>query len=67
VEIQKNMKKSSFGAILFLLVCFSACGQNGRWYDPFFIEGTVQYYFPPELLSGYIKPDLGFRGALGYE
>jgi len=61
------MKKSSFGVVLFLLVCFSAYGQNERWFDPFFIEGAVHYYFPPEMLSEYIKPDLGFRGALGYE
>jgi outer membrane protein OmpA-like peptidoglycan-associated protein len=45
----------------------SAHAQETRWYDPFFIEGSAIHYYLPELFSGIMKPQPGFRGALGYE
>jgi len=53
--------------ILFLFSLQLAHVQENRWYEPFFIEGTAHQYFIPELFSGLIKPEIGFRGALGYE
>jgi hypothetical protein len=41
--------------------------QEGPWYEPFFIETAAQYYFTPELFSEFVRPDPGFRLALGYE
>ena len=31
------------------------------------MEGSALHYFTPDLLSDFIKPEIGFRGALGYE
>jgi len=44
-----------------------AISQENRWYEPFFIEGSGVHYYLPELFSGLMKPQPGFRGALGYE
>jgi outer membrane protein OmpA-like peptidoglycan-associated protein len=41
--------------------------QESVWYSPFFIEGSIHYHFSPDPLSGAIRPQPGFRGALGYE
>ncbi|MCL2185662.1 MAG: hypothetical protein FWB86_07410, partial [Treponema sp.] len=40
---------------------------SNKWYDGFFFEGSVHNYFPPSLLEDYVKPEIGFRGALGFE
>ena len=41
--------------------------QEIRWYDVFFIETSIHQYFAPEILDKLVKPQTGFRGALGYE
>jgi outer membrane protein OmpA-like peptidoglycan-associated protein len=59
---------SSF--FFFSLLLFSlplAYSQASSWYKPFFAEGSVIHYYLPELFSGLMKPQPGFRGALGYE
>jgi outer membrane protein OmpA-like peptidoglycan-associated protein len=54
--------------IFFLLFSLpSASALESGWYEPFFIEGSVIHYYLPELFSGFMKPQPGFRGALGYE
>ena len=61
------VKKLYLASFFFLFYLHPAYSQENRWYEPFFIEGTALHYFIPELFSGLIKPELGFRGALGYE
>jgi hypothetical protein len=56
-----------FNFFISLLVPAFSYAQEFRWYDGFFIEGSVHNYFAPELLQEYIHPEPGFRGALGYE
>jgi hypothetical protein len=60
-----------FLKILTILCCLVHAlpvhAQEAEWYEPFFIETSVQYYFTPGFFSGLIEPDAGFRGALGYE
>jgi len=51
----------------FLFSLHPAPAQENRWYEPFFIEGSVIQYYLPELFSGLMEPQPGFRGALGYE
>jgi hypothetical protein len=41
--------------------------QGNSWYNPIFIEGSAIHYYLPELFSGLIIPEPGFRAALGYE
>jgi len=59
------LKYSLFSLFFFLLPALH--GQENRWYDGFFIEGSAVHYYLPELFSGIMKPQPGFRGALGYE
>ena len=54
-----------FSIVLFPAADLSA--QEQRWYDSFFVEGSVHYYLVPQVFSDLIKPDFGFRAALGYE
>ena len=67
------MVKKLYIALYFFIFSFfsflspPAYSQENRWYEPFFIEGAAHQYFTPELFSGLIKPEVGFRGALGYE
>jgi outer membrane protein OmpA-like peptidoglycan-associated protein len=56
-----------FCVIFLLFICSGLFAQNSHWADPVFIEGGVQYYIAPKILSDYIKVSPGFRGALGYE
>jgi outer membrane protein OmpA-like peptidoglycan-associated protein len=56
-----------FAPFFFLFFLQLAHVQESRWYEPFFVEGAAHQYFIPELFSGLIKPEIGFRGALGYE
>jgi outer membrane protein OmpA-like peptidoglycan-associated protein len=59
------LKKS---AVLCCLVSTtSACAQEAKWYEPFFLEAAGQYYLTPGFFSELIEPEIGFRGALGYE
>jgi len=51
----------------FLVISVPCFSQENRWYDGFFIEGSAVHYYLPELFSGIMKPQPGFRGALGYE
>jgi outer membrane protein OmpA-like peptidoglycan-associated protein len=48
-------------------VTSSAFAQEAEWYEQFFLEAAGQYYFTPGFFSELVKPDMGFRGALGYE
>jgi outer membrane protein OmpA-like peptidoglycan-associated protein len=41
--------------------------QENPWYKPVYIEGSLVHYYLPELFSGIMKPQPGFRAALGYE
>jgi len=53
---------------LFLFGCMpTSHAQENPWYSPFFVEGSAVHYYLPELFSGFMKPQPGFRGALGYE
>jgi len=61
------VKKLYLVPFFFLFSLPTAPTQENRWYDLFFIEGSGIHYFIPELFSGLIKPEIGFRGALGYE
>jgi outer membrane protein OmpA-like peptidoglycan-associated protein len=47
--------------------CDEHRNDDRRWYDNLFVEGSVHQYFAPGLLEDYIKPEIGFRCALGYE
>ncbi|MCL2602426.1 MAG: hypothetical protein FWD91_06395, partial [Treponema sp.] len=40
--------------------------QEFRWYKGFIFSATSSLFFTPQLFSEYIKPQPGFRGALGY-
>jgi outer membrane protein OmpA-like peptidoglycan-associated protein len=65
---KKNSPKSSLFFLFFLLFSLPpAHTQESPWYRPFFVEGSVVHYHLPELFSGFLKPQPGFRGALGYE
>jgi outer membrane protein OmpA-like peptidoglycan-associated protein len=41
--------------------------QEKRWFDGFFVEGSALHYTVPEFFSEVIRPEVGFRAALGYE
>jgi len=41
--------------------------QKSRWYDGLFLEGSVHKYFAPKILDELVRPEIGFRGAFGYE
>ena len=53
--------------ILVLAAAPARADDPPRWYEPFFVEAAVQYHFTPGLFSEVVKPDPGFRAALGYE
>jgi len=60
--------KKWYIASFFLLFSLPlAYSQENPWYRPFFVEGSAVHYNLPELFSGFMKPQPGFRGALGYE
>jgi outer membrane protein OmpA-like peptidoglycan-associated protein len=61
------LKKLYLAPLFFLFSLLSAHTQENPWYTPFFVEGSVIHYYLPELFSGLMKPQPGFRGALGYE
>jgi len=61
------VKKLYLAPFLFLFSLPLAFSQENRWYEPFFMEGSVIHYYLPELFSGLMEPMPGFRGALGYE
>jgi outer membrane protein OmpA-like peptidoglycan-associated protein len=61
------VKKLYFAPFVFLFSLLPAHAQESLWYEPFFVEGSVVHYYLPELFSGIMKPQPGFRGALGYE
>jgi outer membrane protein OmpA-like peptidoglycan-associated protein len=50
-----------------LFFLHSSFAEDNPWYEPFFIETSAVHYFLPELFSGLMKPQPGFRGAAGYE
>jgi len=54
-------------AVFLLLLLPVAHAEESPWYGGFFVEAAIQRYFEPELLADYISPEIGFRGALGYE
>jgi flagellar motor protein MotB len=54
-------------ALFLLFVPVISHAQETRWYDDFFIEGSIHQYFAPEILDYTVQPKTGFRGALGYE
>lgn len=55
--------------ILFLLFVCAAPSESQEipWYDGFFAEASMLHYYVPDVLSEYLQPKVGFRGALGYE
>jgi hypothetical protein len=61
------LKKLYASTLLFACCAFAVSAQENRWYDSFFVESSGQYYFTPGFFSELVKPDVGFRGALGYE
>jgi outer membrane protein OmpA-like peptidoglycan-associated protein len=61
------LKKLCATTLLFACCAFAVTAQENRWYDSFFVETSGQYYFAPGFFSELVKPDLGFRAALGYE
>jgi hypothetical protein len=70
--MEKNWYMACFSSYLFSLLFLlfslpSAYPQEPPWYEPFFVEGSVVHYNLPELFSGFLKPQPGFRGAVGYE
>jgi outer membrane protein OmpA-like peptidoglycan-associated protein len=50
-----------------MMLGMNLTAQENPWYEETFIESSGLYYFAPTFLGEYIKPKLGFRGALGYE
>jgi outer membrane protein OmpA-like peptidoglycan-associated protein len=61
------LKKLCVASLLFVCCTVVVSAQEDRWYDSFFVEAAGQYYFTPGFFSGLVEPDIGFRGALGYE
>ena len=41
-------------------------GTNTEFLEGFFVDAGIHYYFTPEVLTGVVEQDPGFRGALGY-
>ena len=70
----KKMRKNKT-ALLFIYSILSLVAANAqddgpgaRWYNHFFIEGAVHYYFSPASVIGeLVETKPGFRAALGYE
>jgi hypothetical protein len=54
-------------SLLFVLCSFAAHSQENHWYEPIFLEVSAAHYFLPEPFSGFMRPQPGFRAALGYE
>jgi outer membrane protein OmpA-like peptidoglycan-associated protein len=54
-------------ALLLLHLPALASAQEFRWFDSFFLESSVQRDFAAEILDKLVRPEVGFRGALGYE
>jgi len=57
---------------LFLFIISLVCAapvyaDEEPWYEPFFVEASVQQYAVPGLFTDFLKPHTGFRAALGYE
>jgi outer membrane protein OmpA-like peptidoglycan-associated protein len=63
------MKKA--GLILKVFFCLCRVPVFGQttpaWYTGLFIEAGAHYYFTPELFTGLVKPDAGFRAGMGLE
>jgi hypothetical protein len=60
--------RSNCVALIFLFVFpIHSHAQENPWYDGFYIEGSILNYFTPEVLEELIQPELGYRGAFGYE
>jgi outer membrane protein OmpA-like peptidoglycan-associated protein len=53
--------------IIFMGPLLALPAQERRWFDDFFIEGTVLHYVAPEPFTEVVQPKTGFRAALGYE
>jgi len=62
-----NIQKGILFSFSFFSFLSPVHAQENPWYRPFFAEGSVIHYYLPELFSGLMKPQPGFRGALGYE
>ena len=58
---------SYFFSLFFLFSLPLAYTQENPWYEPVFAEASLAHYYLPELFSGFMKPQPGFRGAIGYE
>ena len=54
-------------AVIFLIFVSPLYSQDEHWSEPIFIETAIQHYFVPEIFTGLIKPNIGFRAAMGYE
>jgi len=55
-------------ALIFLLAfAVPSYAEETPWYEGFFLEGSALYYFTPDVLKELIQPELGYRGAFGYE
>jgi hypothetical protein len=54
--------------VLFSFITITApCYCQDNWYEQIFVEGAVHYYFVSGFFSELVKPEPGFRAALGYE
>jgi flagellar motor protein MotB len=71
VPVKNMIKRFSLSrpllVTIFLLYAAVTAPAQGRWYEGFFIEGSMLKHSAPEILSEYIQPEPGYRGALGYE
>ena len=63
------MQSSAKGCVLlfFLALPIFSYAEETPWYEGFYLEGSVLNYFTPDALKEWIEPELGYRGAFGYE
>jgi len=59
--------RSLLAAFFLLFAIAASTAQETHWYEGLFIEVSAIRHPAPEMLSEYIRPGPGFRGALGYE
>jgi outer membrane protein OmpA-like peptidoglycan-associated protein len=59
-------KKLVFFIVIFCL-SFPSFSDEPRWFEGFFIEGSLHQYSAPDILSELVNINPGFRAAFGYD
>ena len=56
-----------FFSVVLCLFLTSACfADDGPWFSKFFVQGSWNRYFAPDMAADYIMDDGGFRVGVGY-